>query len=250
MARYFSGSTVVQVEREGYQEPMRIPKAGQAVVEKAVRLAVESGTLWLLSGPASILGELIPAGVLNAAAKLCPAPDPIAPAEILPANLPGAWQDGVASALAVATALSVKAGKTLPWKTVRDVITAALQARFLVLDQGSGAWPCDFPAAQFVKLRVPTGPPAGGSGRGRAGPEVPALKVLVASAELEPSEIQELGDVIPDLLKLKAKANAPFRFHVRIEMGDGKTLPSPEAAKEANKILKKVKDALQLGGAE
>ncbi|MEJ5375057.1 MAG: DUF499 domain-containing protein [bacterium] len=243
VTRYFSGSTVVQVEREGYQEPMRIPKAGQAVVEKAIGLAVESGALWLLSGPASILGEPIPAGVLNATSKLCPPPAVIAAAEILPENLPAAWKDGVASALSVATALSVKAGKTLPWKTVRDVITAALQARFLVLDQASGPWPCDFPGAQSVKLKVPLDVPP-------PPPPPPPSNVLMASAELEPSEIQELGDAIPDLLKLKAKANTPFRFFVRIEMGDGKTIPPPEAAKEANKILKKVKEELQLGGGE
>lgn len=250
VARYFSGSTIVQVEHEGYQEPLRIPRAGQAVVEKAISLAVESGTLWLLSGPASILGEPIPVGVLNVNAKLCPLPTVIVAAEILPENLPAAWKDGVASALSIATALSMKAGKTLPWKTVRDVVTGALQARFLVLEQGSGTWPCDFPGAQFVKLGVTTGATAGSAAPGVAPAVVPAPKVLVASAELVPSEIQELGDVVPDLLKIKAKTNTPFRFHVRIEMGDGKTLPSPEATKEANKILKKVKDDLQLRGRE
>jgi hypothetical protein len=215
-----------------------------------VSLAVESGTLWLLSGPASILGEAIPAGVLNASAKLCPPPAVIAPAEILPENLPTAWKGGISSALSVATALSIKVGKTLPWETVRDVITGVLQARFLVLDQGSGNWLCDFPAAQFVKLKVTTGTAASGGAPGSAPTEAPSPKVLVASAELEPSEIQELGDAVPDLLKLKAKANTPFRFNIRVEMGDGKTLPSPEAAKEANKILKKVKDDLQLKSGE
>ena len=57
VADYFSGSTVVQVERDGYQEPMQIPKAAQSVVDKAISAAVESGILWLLSGPASILAN-------------------------------------------------------------------------------------------------------------------------------------------------------------------------------------------------
>ena len=74
----------------------------------------------MLSGPASILGEPIPPGVLNPSARLCAPPAVIAPAEILPENLPNAWKDGNASGLSIATALSVKAGKTLPWKTVRD----------------------------------------------------------------------------------------------------------------------------------
>jgi hypothetical protein len=58
--------------------------------------------------------------------------------------------------------------------------------------------------------------------------------------------MQDLADLVPKLLQIKAKANAPLRFHVRIEMGDGKTLPSAEAAKEVNVLLKGVKDGLEL----
>jgi hypothetical protein len=129
VADYFNGGTVVQVERQGYQEPMPIPKAVQAVVEKAISAAVEGGSLWLLSGPASILAEPIPPGVLNPSARLSAPPAVIAPAEILPENLPSPWKGGAASGLSIATALSVRVGKTLPWKTVRDSINAALQAR-------------------------------------------------------------------------------------------------------------------------
>ena len=91
-----------------------MPKAGQEVVEKAVAAAVESGSVWLLSGPASVLGEPIPAGVLTSAATLSTPPAPIGAAEILPENLPSAWQGEESNALAVATGLSQKAGKTLP----------------------------------------------------------------------------------------------------------------------------------------
>lgn len=138
------------------------------------------------------------------------------------------------------------AGKTLPWKTVRDVITGALHARFLEIAPGSGAWPCEFPAAQSAIFKVITGTTDGGSGGGTSGRSASTSKKLVADAELEPSEIQDLGDIMPDLLKLKAKMNIPFLFHFRIEMGDGNTPPSPEVAKEANKLLKAVKDNLQL----
>ena len=79
-----------------------------------------------------------------------------------------------------------------------------------------------------------------------AGVEGGADKVLIANADLEPSEVQEMGDVMPDLLKIKARGNAPIRFRVRIELGDGKTLPPQETADEINKILKKVKEEFQL----
>lgn len=243
VAGYFSGSTVVQVERDGYQEPVHIPKAGQAVIDKAIGAAVESGILWLLSGPASILGEPIPAGVLNPDARLCTPPGVISAAEILPENLPDAWKTGTASGLSVATVLSMKAGKTLPWKTVREVISGALQARFLEVAERSHPWPCDFPSAQFIKLKVPTG---GIGGRAESEKESGGTKMLVASAELEPGQVQDLGDIVPQLLEIKAKANAPIRFHIRIEMGDGKALPPMDAAKELNVLLKAVKEELQL----
>jgi hypothetical protein len=242
---YFSGITSVQVDRGGYQEPMHIPKAEQTVVETAIGTAVANGAIWLLSGPASILGEPIPAGVLNASGKLCVPPAPIAAAEILPENLKEAWKDGVASGLSIATALSVKAGKTLPWKTVRDVISGALQARFLELDIKSQAWPCDFPSAQFAKFKVAAAGGKGGTGATGVG-GVATPKTLVAVADLEPSQVQDLGDVMPKLLEVKTKTNTPIRFQVRIEMGDGKTVPLAEVAQKANAILKGVKEGLQL----
>jgi hypothetical protein len=243
VADHFNGSTVVQIERDGYKEPMQIPKAAQPVVDKAIGAAVESGVLWLLSGPASILGEPIPAGVLNANAKLCAPPEVIGAPEILAENLPDAWKDGETSALSIATALSVKAGKTLPWKTVRDVITAAVNARFVELTKDSQPWPNDFSAAQFVKFKATTG------GRQRGGREegderIPG--VLQATAELSPSQIQDLGDIVDKLTQIKAKTNTPLKFFVRIEVGDGKTKPAEQISKEINTLLKQVKDELEL----
>ena len=50
---YFGGNTVVQVQRDGYMEPVSIPKTGAEVINKAITAAVEGGALWLVSGPAS-----------------------------------------------------------------------------------------------------------------------------------------------------------------------------------------------------
>ena len=240
---YFGGAKIVKVDRHGYQEPMRIPKASPEVVEAAIQTVVADGSVWLLSGPASILGEPIPAGVLSATARLHAPPSAIPPAGILSETLPDAWKAGGASALSIATALSVKAGKTLPWKTVRDAIGSALQARFLELDAESQAWPCEFPSAKFVKLKAAAAVPHGGGGQ----PPGPGSKLLVAEAELESSQIQDLGDVLPKLLELRTKYETPIRFKFRIELGDGKAVPSAEAKQKANAILKGVKETLQLG---
>ncbi|HSB81979.1 MAG TPA: hypothetical protein VLM91_24630, partial [Candidatus Methylomirabilis sp.] len=245
VADYFNGGTVVQIERQGYKEPMPIPKAGYAVVEEAISAAVEGGSLWLLSGPASILAEPIPPGVLNPSARLSAPPPAIAPAEILPENLPNAWKDGVASALSIATALSVKMGKTLPWKSVRDVVSAALQARFLEITEGSQAWPCEFPSAQFAKFKVATGVDRVEIG-GQRVTDVGPRTILVAAGELEPAQVQDLGDIVPKLLEIKTKAGTLIRFHVRIEVGDGKSLPSEEIAGEINAMLTRIDEKLKL----
>ncbi len=243
---YFGGGKVVQVEKGGYSEPVQIPKASQEVVEKAVSEAVENGSIWLLSGPASILGEPIPAGVLTPTAKLSVPPAPISAAEILPENLPAAWKDDEATALAVATGLSQKAGKVLPWKTVRDVITGSLQARFTELVDGSVKWPCEYHAAQTIRLKVAT---SGGAGTGGTGFDPGAggpKKKLVGVAPFEPAEIQDLGDVVPKLLELKAKSKVPIQFQVRIELGDGTDLPPASLAEQLNKILATVKEGFRV----
>ena len=170
----------------------------------------------------------------------------VAVPEILPANLPDAWSGEETNALAIATALSQKVGKTLPWKTVKDVIGASLQARFTQLVDGSAPWPCDLPGAQTVKIKVApagTGGETGGGG-GETGGDQPQL--LIASAPFEPSEIQDLADLIPQLLDFKAKAKVPLRFHVRLEVGDGTQKPSAEAAAELNKLIEGLKEGFRV----
>jgi hypothetical protein len=140
----------------------------------------------------------------------------------------------------------MKAGKNLPWKTIKDVISGALHARFLQIAEDPSPWPCDFPSAPLAKFKVTMTADRGGAAYESTMGGAVGTKALIAAAELDPSEVQDLGDMVPDLLKIKAKANTPIRFHVRIELGDGKTLPSKDAAKEINEILKKVNEDFQL----
>lgn len=239
---YFAGGKVVHVKRDGYPEPVTIPKATEEVVRDSICKAVEGGSLWLLSGPASVLAEPIPAGVLSQDAVLRSPPAVIVAAAVLPENLPNAWTDNASTGLSIATALSQLNGATLPWKTIKDAVGAALQARFIELQEGSATWPCEFPAAQTVKIKVAQ---AGGSGddRGGAGKNP---NVLVADADFEPSEIQDLSDAIPQLLELKVKANLALRFQVRIEVGDGKSKPAQGTTSAINKLLSEVKDGFSV----
>jgi len=240
---YFSGKKVVQVARGGFTEPVPVPKASAEVVAAAVNNAVEAGKVWLLSGPASLLAEPIPTGVLSPAATLRVPPTPISAASILPENLPAAWQNGATTAMAIATTLSQQAGRTLPWKTVRDGITGALSARFIALAEDSAAWPCELSAANAVKIK---GAPAetGGAGGGTAGGTGGGAKagVRTAAADFEPSQIQDLSDLIPALLEIKAKAKIGMKFHVRLEIGDGSTPPGEDVVNDINTLLKELGD--------
>jgi len=165
----------------------------------------------------------------------------IAAPEILPENLPEAWKGNACTGLSIASALSMKAGRNFPWRTVKDVISGALHARFLEIAEEPNPWPCDFPSAQLAKFKATITPVGGNAGLGEGNAGSGVKKVLSATAALSPSEVQDLGDIVPELLKIKAKLNTPIRFHVRIEMGNGKALPPQEAANELNEILKKVR---------
>jgi hypothetical protein len=68
---------------------------------------------------------------------------------------------------------------------------------------------------------------------------------LCAEADLEPSQIQDLGDIVPKLLEIK-KTGLRIRFRLRIEIGDGKTAPPENVVREVNTLLRDVKEDLQL----
>jgi hypothetical protein len=248
---YFRGGHVIQIDKGGYEEATVVPKAAASVVLDAIRQAVEGGRLWLTNGPATVLGEPIPTGVLNEAAELRRPLEPIAAAELLPANLPAAWTDGQSSAMSVATALSNKQGRNLPWTTVAAAISSAINARFLELADGSSSWPCEYPSAARVVLKeAPAGVRGGTGARSGAGAgqqPIPTPGILVGSSELEPHELQDLADNVQKILEVKAQTGVPVRFHLRIEVGETGRTDSDEAAARINAVLKEIREDFRIG---
>lgn len=234
---YFGGK-VVQVPKEGYSEPLVIPKADRPVVETAIRLAVEQGIIWLVSGPASLFRETIPAGVLSEASRLLPPPASVPVTDVLPDALPEAWDGGEANALGILVALSNKAGRTLPWVTVRDAIEGALRTRYLQRPADSGPWPCEVDGARNAKFRVPTGSPP------PPPPPPPPPGVRRAEAELSVSQIQDLAEVVGEMKQEAVGFGITFRLVV--ELGGEKAAPDEVVAK-VNELLKGVSDELELG---
>ncbi|MBT4820388.1 MAG: hypothetical protein HON70_32065, partial [Lentisphaerae bacterium] len=70
--------------------------------------------------------------------------------------------------------------------------------------------------------------------------------VKYAEADLEPSEIQNLGDAIPQLLAIKSKTGCPITFRVRIEVGDADNIPDEPTLAEINQIFDDLKSGFQV----
>jgi hypothetical protein len=238
---YFAGGHVVQVDREGYQEPVTIPKADRAVVEKAVGDAVQSGHLWLAAGQASLWGEPVPPGVISDDGTLSQSPAPIPVANILPDQLPEAWRDGGTTAAALANALSQKAGYTLPWPAVRTAIDSAIRARMLERAVDSGPWPCEFAGAADVRLCLPGKKPDLVIVDKKEPEKRPGT--AVAEAELKPAQIQDLADQVGELSR--AAVGYEVRMKFRIEVGGAKPVP-PELLARLNELLGQVCKDLRL----
>ena len=77
----------------------------------------------------------------------------------------------------------------------------------------------------------------GGTGGGTGGGGT-QTQVRVAAAEFEPSQIQDLSELIHALLGIRTKSKIAMKFHVRLELGDGKVKPSDAVVSEVNSVLK------------
>jgi hypothetical protein len=231
---------VVKIPRAGYEETVVIPKAERNVVEVAVTSAVGSGSLWLLSGPASILEEKIPTGILTDAARLLPPPLPNEAIDVLPGTLPEAWQGDETTAVAISAALSQKAGETLPLSVVSEAINGAIQSRYLETTLDSGPWPCELSGSQAVQLRV-------SAGKAEVLPPTPPQPVQpgvrVGEAELKLNEIQDLAEVVGDLKSVVVGLN--LKVTVRIELS-GDQPPSDDIVEKVNRVLSAVSKDIRL----
>ncbi|QOJ03670.1 MAG: ATP-binding protein [Planctomycetia bacterium] len=240
---FFSGGRTMKVSRGGYEEPIAVPRVAAPIVDSAVTAAIRDGKLWLTSGPASFLAEEVPAGLLGDDAVVQAPPPPIPPLDVLPQRTPAAWTDNAATGQRLAVAISERIGKVMPWVTVRDAIEGALRARMIERLPDSGPWPCDYAGSPNLRLRVAVGGPVPS---GPTPPAPPPSRPGTRSgvAKLQPSQIQDLADVMGELLK--AKQDCEVSFNVRIDLA-GKQPPSDSVISEINRVLKSVNSEFQVG---
>jgi hypothetical protein len=232
--QFFDGKHVSKVKHQGYEETFSVPKASKTVVENAVSEAVKTGLIWLVSPPASIFKEEIPLGVMSDTATLNPPPDDIPTTKLLKQNLPGAWGNQTyTTAAAISQALSAEAGKPLPWVIISRVLSGAIQSHFLEKTTDTRPWPCDWSGAQAAHFRMPDVAPL----------PPPEERGFVAMAELEPAELQDFVDSMPEIIK--AGVGLDLHYTLRLELGRD-VKPSEEQIKKLNEILKKTSDKLGL----
>jgi hypothetical protein len=239
---FFAGGKTVAVQREGYEEQVVIPACPALAIEAAVSDAVRQGILWLINGPASFQGEPAPAGVLTKAAQLCAPMPPIAIDRLMQNALPDAWKDGQTTALALSVGLSAQNGRPVPWTVLRRAIDDAIRSRWLETAAESAFWSGDAAGAAAVVLK-PASAPEGMKESSRGGYAAKEKGVYTASAALEPSALQDLVDVLPDIVK--AAAGVPLRFDVSVTLGSSQEI-GKETIETINKLLEGVSAALSL----
>ena len=233
--QYFSGTTIAEVTRNGYAEPVAVPHVAEKVVIDTVKMAVAQGVVWVVNGPVSLWGESVPDGVITPMAQLNTPPEPIGVFDVLADNIPEAWEDSSTTALAISIALSNRRSQPLPWSIVRQAITEARNAGLITLETAAAPWPCALSEAGSVRIRIPqtiasvpapTAQPTMGN------------KKIRSERQLKPAEVQNFAEVIGKLVQdLQAWSPA---IHVAIEL-DTTTMEIDSATRErVDALLKTV----------
>jgi hypothetical protein len=231
LAAYFSGKHFVEVDKGGYTENLLIPEATPQAITDAVAAAVRSGRVWLVNGTVSVLAEDVPAGFVNDTAQLFAPPLPLASVDVLPVQLPTAWQGDATNAHLIHAALSSKAGKVLPWTRVVSALDEAFRLGLIGRTLDSGGWPCDLGGAASVKIvtrkseaKEPTGPVRVGK--------------TAASVDLTTYEVQDFADHVDALREVTAGYD--LRIRVTVEIADHDPIDG-SVIDAANGVLGKVK---------
>jgi hypothetical protein len=73
----------------------------------------------------------------------------------------------------------------------------------------------------------------------------PSPGIVTAEADMRPNEIQNLADHIGELTRLATTAGVDLRFHLRVELGDGREIPA-DVRTRVSKLLESVKSGFTL----
>ena len=227
LLQYFGGDRTVPVGVDGFDE-VTAPRCAAAVLQAAVAGAVESGTLWLVAGPASLWREAPPESALAGSAELRARPEKIPPSELLPEAVPHAWKGGRTNGSALCQAVSLARDEAMPWGLLREGVRDAVKTRWLRIVEG--AIECGYhEAGQLVLERPKSLPPR------------PSPKPVEEGPLLEGSEVQDFADSVPELAELAAG------YGIRFRVGTVLSKPAPEdVRRQINERLAEISPDLKL----
>ena len=232
LLKYFAGGHVATIAREGYEDRLPIPACPDGIVLESVAEAVSDGTLWVTNPPATVWKEPVPAGTLTPNAELRPPPEPVAAHDLTEETLREAWAKNRTNGLALTQALGQKRSAMVPWGVVREGITAAVNARWLVQTENSGSIECTYDQAHKVILEKPKIGPK---------PTPTTTQPTPVTVELDSTRLQDLADRLSDLLAAIGAAELRFGVHVS---ADGEV--ANEDRERVNEILGEVSPGLKL----
>jgi hypothetical protein len=212
LAEYFSGKQLVTIKKPAGDESVLIPQAEPDAILNAVVGAVRNGSVWLVNGTITVFGEEVSPALVNADAQLLPPPPPVSATDLLPDRIPSAWTGGETDAHRIHLALSHHHGRPMPWSRVSGALNDAFRVGLLVRTLDSGAWPSDAGGAAAVKISL--------RATSVDAPSMTAFhpRAVLASADLETHEVQELADRIDSLRE--ATAGHTLRIRVVVEVGE------------------------------
>jgi len=124
------------------------------VLDKAVRAAVEHGTIMARTESVGFYREPLPATLLPADLQLLPPPAPIRGADLAPQALPQAWRDSQTTAQTLAETLTGARGYPVPWLLLSEGINEALRLHLFERAPESESWPCSPAVAAGVQFRL------------------------------------------------------------------------------------------------
>lgn len=219
---------------EDYTIERPIPKADHTAVHKAVGRAVEDGRLWLVIGQDSVLGHEPSNLQLTAEADLRRPPEPLAPFDLLPANLSEAWNQNTTTGQQLYQGILQSRGLPWPKHLFLEALNAGVAQGFYSRSNGHGDF-ADFESAASEEITISTDTqttptrrpaPTKTSFQGYETPEV----------ELQIHELQDLEENIDKLNNLLSGCD--MRVVVKIRASESASEKSTEVAKLLEQIKK------------
>lgn len=240
LCHWFDGEhTFEEKLDDDYTIDRPVPKAGQAAVHKAAGRAVEDGKLWLVIGEDSVFEQEPTSLQMDANAELRKPPEPLAPVDLLPANLPDAWNQNSATGEGLYGELRKVKGLPWPKKMFLEALNAGIAQGFFARKEGSGEFQ-DYDSAATTGILIDSKKKTEALPPTKSQPTFDGFET--PDVELQVHELQDLEENIDKLNSLLSGCDMRVVVKIRAS-GEAKNLSA-----EVSELLEKIKKGWSLRG--